>query len=289
MAEPGRDAVEGVAGRLAAAGVPTPGVDARLLVRHVPADELDAAVTRRQAREPLQLILGRVGFRYLDLEVRAGVFIPRPETEVLAGEAVDRVPRGGIVLEPCTGTGAVAVSVATESAAGQVHASDVSPAAVALARANARAAAAGTVQVHEGGLLAAMPGALRGKVDVLVANPPYVAEHETRGLEPEVVDWDPPEALIAGPTGHEVSDRLIAGAGDWLAPGGWLLLEVAEVRAADVRDRAIAAGLTQAAVIVDLTGRERIVVARMPGRRGPQADPPGREAAGHGLGRRARD
>jgi len=266
--------------RLAAAGVPTPAVDAEWLLRHVTgwsraelraragavlgADELSRLEElggRRAAREPLQLVLGSVGFRHLELEVRPGVFIPRPETEVLAGEALARLPAGGVAVEPCTGSGAVACAVAAEADPGLVVATDVSPAAVALARDNA-ARCGVEVTVACGDLLDPVDPVLRGRVDVLVANPPYVAADELDGLEPEVVAWDPPAALVAGPTGHEASDRLLAAATRWLVPGGWLLLEVAETRAAATAGRASAAGLTDVAVVADLAGRERIVVAR---------------------------
>jgi release factor glutamine methyltransferase len=277
------DARRQLALRLAAAGVPSPEVDAALLLRHVlgwsaarlrvdgeapidPAAEarLEDLARRREAREPLQLLIGSVGFRRLDIEVGPGVFIPRPETEVLAGEAIARVPPGGVVVEPCTGTAAVACAVADESGAGRVVATDIAPAAVALARANA-ARCGVAVEVLAGDLLAPVPAALRGRVDVLVSNPPYVAAGELAGLEPEVVDWDPPAALVSGPTGHEVTDRLIAAGVEWLAPRGWLLLEVADVRAVQTATRARAAGLVDVAVLRDLAGRDRVVVARRAG------------------------
>lgn len=268
-------------GRLRAAGVPSPEVDAALLVAHVTgwsrsrirlagpeaplpeaaADALAPLLARRAAREPLQLLLGSVGFRHLDLQVRPGVFLPRPETEVLAGEAIERTPAGGVVVEPCTGSGAIACAVATEAAA-RVHATDVSAAAVRLARANALATGA-QVEVVQGDLLDPLPAALRGRVDVLVSNPPYLADPEVGGLEPEVADWDPPAALVSGPTGHEVSDRLIAAAPAWLRPGGWLLLEVDAARATEAAGRCRAAGYEAAGVVADLTGRDRIVVARL--------------------------
>jgi release factor glutamine methyltransferase len=256
-------------------------VDAELLLRHVtgwsaadlvlfnahavPPAALDAfaqAVERRGRREPLQLIVGSVGFRYLEVEVRAGVFIPRPETEVLAGEAIARVPAGGVVVEPCTGTGAVACAVATESEAARVVATDVSEAAVALAAANAARCGAAAVQVVQGDLLEPIDPALQGAIDVLVSNPPYVAADEMAGLEPEVTEWDPREALVSGPTGHEISDRLVAAAGEWLRPGGWLLLEVGETRARDTAQRCRAAGFVETGVVADLAGRDRIVLAR---------------------------
>ncbi len=257
-----RERARRVAGRLRDAEVPDPDTDARLLVRHASPEGLAELVARREAREPLQLILGAVGFRYSDLEVRPGVFIPRPETEVLAGEAIERVGEGAVVVEPCTGSGAVAIAVATESPAGAVHATDSSPHAVDLARRNAAAVGA-EISVREGDLLSPLPSALLGRVDVLVANPPYVATAEVAGLEPEVADWDPRDALVSGPTGHEVTDRLIAQGRRWLAPEGWLLLEVAAPRAEATARRAEAAGYEAVGVIEDLTGRERIVRARL--------------------------
>jgi release factor glutamine methyltransferase len=268
--------------RLRGAGVPAPEVDAALLLAHVTgharsrlrlaADEpilpdvaaaLEALVVRRAAREPVQLLLGTVGFRYLDVAVRPGVFIPRPETEVLAGLAIDRVDAGGLVLEPCTGTGAIACAVATEAGA-RVVATDRSDDAVALARHNAAASGA-DVAVHLGDLLAPVPGALRGSVEVLVANPPYVAADELDDLSPVVAEWDPRDALVSGPTGHELSDRLTAEAPAWLRSGGWLLLEVDATRAAEAAARCRAAGYTGVEVVADLTGRERHVAARWPG------------------------
>lgn len=264
------------------AGIPTPAVDAEWLVRHVTdwsrtrlitnagtavGDDvltaLEPLVMRRAAREPLQLILGSVGFRYLDIEVRPGVFIPRPETEVLAGEAIARVPAGGTVIEPCTGTGAIACAVAQETHAATVIATDISSAAAELAAANAKRADL-PVTVLQGDLLAPVAAELRGQVDVLVSNPPYLTPDDLRGREPEVLDWDPLEALVAGPSGHEITDRLIAAAPAWLRPGGWLLLEVEATRAAETADRASAAGLADAHVLPDLTGTDRIVVARRP-------------------------
>jgi release factor glutamine methyltransferase len=222
---------------------------------------LDALAERRAAREPLQLLLASVGFRWLELSVRPGVFIPRPETELLAGEAIARTPPGGVVLEPCTGSGAVACAVAQESDARLVVATDRSPEAVAAARDNA-ARSGVAVTVLEGHLLDPVPAELRGVADVLVANPPYLAVDELARTEPEVRDWDPAAALVAGPTGHELSDALIALAPAWLRPGGWLLLEVDSSRARAAARRCLRAGLRAASVLPDLAGRDRIVVAR---------------------------
>lgn len=269
-----------VTSRLADAGVPTPAVDAELLLRHVTGwsrtrllvegavgeevlERLEPLVRRREQREPLQLIVGSVGFRYIDVVVRPGVFIPRPETEVLAGEAVERVPDGGIVVEPCTGTGAVACAVALEARAARVIATDHSPAAVELARLNAGRVGV-DVEVIRSDLLADVPHDVRGQVDVLVSNPPYLTPGDMDGREPEVARWDPHDALVAGVTGHEVTDRLIDAAGTWLRPGGWLLLEVDSSRAAETAVRATRAGLHDTGVVSDLTGADRVVVARRP-------------------------
>lgn len=285
------DALERLGACLARAGVPTPEVDAEWLACHVTAwsraelltrgdqpldpdavERLNELGARRAGREPLQLILGSVGFRHLDLAVRPGVFIPRPETETLAGEAIARTPRGGFVVEPCTGTGAVACAVATEAEPAVVVATDASSAAVSLARENA-ARYRLEVDVRRGDLLAPVDEQLRGRLHVLVANPPYVASHELASTEPEVHEWEPSEALVAGPTGHEVSDRLIDAALDWLAPGGWLLLEVDERRAEDVRARCVAGGLTDATVVRDPAGRNRVVAARLAADGSPEPTP----------------
>lgn len=273
------EALAVVSQRLATAGVPTPANDATWLVRHVldwsaarlvtgagerltaeQAARLDALAARRVAREPLQLLLGSVGFRHLDVEVRPGVFIPRPETELLAGEAIARTPRGGVVVEPCTGTGAVACALAAEAAPATVVATDRSPAAVALACDNA-ARSGVDVRVVRGDLLAPVPARLRGRVDVLVANPPYLAASELADAEPEV-HHDPLAALVAGPTGHEVVDRLLAETPAWLRPGGWLLVELDPRRAATSAARAEQRGYTDVAILPDLTGSDRILRAR---------------------------
>ncbi len=160
--------------------------------------------------------------------------------------------------------GAVACAVASETSAAMVIATDTSPAAVALACANARTLGL-DVTVLAGDLLDPVPTDLRGRVDVLVCNPPYLAADELAGLEPEVAGWDPPTALVAGPNGNEVADRLVAQAADWLAPGGWLLLEVDPSRAPAVVAAMRGAGLVDATIVADLTGAARFPVARRRG------------------------
>jgi release factor glutamine methyltransferase len=287
--------LEDVAARLDAAGVPRPEVDARWLVdamveRFGPdlvgcdAAVLDALVARRAAREPLQLVLGRTTFRWVEVACRPGVFVPRPETEVVAGVAIDAARTAGPaprVLEPCTGSGAIACAVASEVPRAQVVATDHAAAAVDLARDNAARLAAGIaptpwrpgpwpapgagVEVRHGRLLAAAPATWQGAVDVLVANPPYLPEHDTGTWAPEVGDHDPHDALVGGRDGHEVVDALLAAAPTWLRPGGTAVVEIDDRRGPDAVAVATGAGLVEVHVVQDLTGRDRAVVGRTPG------------------------
>jgi release factor glutamine methyltransferase len=263
--------------RLEESAVPSPALDARLLVRHalgwsaaeltLRADErlpperlrpVTELVRRRGERVPLQVLLGRWGFRRVELTMRAGVFVPRPETEVLVEEALRRAPADAVVVEPCTGSGAIAAALADERADLRVHATEIDPVAATLARENT-AAHGERVTVAIGDLLEPIDAALRGHVDVLVSNPPYLADGELDGLEPEVAQADPHRALVSGASGHEVTDRLIDAATDWLAPGGWLLMEADPRRADEVARRCRSAGLVDVAAWRDLAGRPRFV------------------------------
>ena len=274
--------LEAITARLAGAGIDSPRAEARWLLRDVldrssaqlvqgaadvpDADqvaELEHLAGRRATREPLQLVLGVMGFRGHDLIVRPGVFVPRPETELLVEHSLERLPAGAVVVEPCTGSGAVACAIAAERPDTHVTATDVEADAVALAAHNAVRLGV-TIDVRRGDLLDPVPCPLRGRVDLLVCNPPYLAADEVADLPPEVAGWDPRAALVAGPTGHEVSDRLIALAAPWLRSGGRLLLELDERRVGQVADRALAAGLRDADALVDLTGRVRYLTAQRP-------------------------
>lgn len=269
-----------IAARLERTGLPSAQADARWLIRHalgwsaaqlttgrdrpLTADQLTAVeqlVSRRAAHEPLQLVLGGTEFRGHHLDLRPGVFIPRPETELMVELVLDRLPAGGAVIEPCTGSGAIACAIAVERPGTPVVATDRDPAAVALAAHNAACLGA-AVDVRQGALLDPVPRRLRGRTAVLVANPPYLAERELADLPDDVARWDPVDALVAGPTGHEVSDALIAAAVPWLAAGGWLALELDERRVATAAARARAAGLADVAEVEDLTRRPRFVLAR---------------------------
>lgn len=269
-----------VATRLAAAGVSSPHVDARWLVAHVVdrfGDDLggcnvavlDGLVDRRLAREPLQRILGTTSFRWLDdVQVAPGVFVPRPETEIVAGEAIRAataaaaaVHRPPLVVDLCTGSGVIAVAVASEVPGSRVFATDLSPAACAATMANVCAAGV-EVEALLGDLAGPLPEALRGAVDVLVANPPYLPASDVDDWEPEVRDHDPHEALIGGVDGHEIVGRILTLAPDWLRPGGEVIVEIDDRRGADAVAVARAAGLVEVRLVQDLTGRDRAVVAQ---------------------------
>jgi release factor glutamine methyltransferase len=265
-----------IIGRLEAAGVPSPAADAGWLLAHAHAgglldhDHLETLVGRREHHEPLQLILGSWPFRTVELALAAGVFIPRPETEVVAGVAIDHARRlgpGAVVAEPCTGSGAIACSLLAEVPGVRVIATDRDPAAVALARRNLAAIAPhGRAEVLLGDLLDPLPVALRGHLDVLVVNPPYLPSAERDRLAREVVEHDPDAALFGGPDGHEVVEALLAAALDWLRPGGVVIVELDERRGLDAVAVATDLGLTEVQLIADLAGRDRAVVASVPGR-----------------------
>ena len=233
----------------------------------------DGMIRRRAAGEPLQYVLGRWGFRQLDLLVDQRVLIPRPETEVVV-EAVlvelrrmapERRPRPPVVVDLGTGCGAIALSVAKEAPGGvQVWATDSSPAALAVTRANLAGLGSGPatrVRLVEGHWFRALPEELRGQVDVVVSNPPYVAEGEV--LPREVADWEPGGALVAGPTGLEALAEIVGEASAWLRRPGVLVLEVAPHQALEVVRLARSQGLGDADARPDLQGRLRVVVARV--------------------------
>ena len=229
----------------------------------------EGMVRRRAEGEPLQYVLGRWGFRELDLLVDRRVLIPRPETEVVVEAVLVELRRLAcaqppVVVDLGTGSGAIALSVARETERAQVWATDSSPAALAVVRANLAGLGSGSatrVRLLEGPWFAALPEDLRGRVDVVVSNPPYVAEGEE--LPTEIARWEPREALVSGPTGLEALAEIVREAPGWLARPGVLVLEVAPHQAPDVLAMARAAGMAEADVRPDLQGRLRVVVARV--------------------------
>lgn len=279
--------VEGATRVLAEAGVGSPRHDAIALAAHalglprlelvlpppLPdgfAAEYAALVERRRAREPLQHITGSTVFRHLTLRVEPGVFVPRPETETVAQLAVDEARRvlatgrAPVVVDLCTGTGAIALAVDTEVPGARVVAVDLSPEAVGLARHNAGAVGSLGLRVEQADVRSDdLLADLAGTVDVVVSNPPYIPP-DAVPTDPEVRDHDPDLALYGGGAdGLEVPRAVVAAAVRLLAPGGLLVMEHAEVQDAPAREVAAATGaFAEVATAPDLTGRPRTLVAR---------------------------
>lgn len=225
-------------------------------------------VRRRSGGEPLQYVLGRWGFRTLDLFVDRRALIPRPETEQVVEAAVQVAEAWGrhplTVVDLGTGTGAIALSLAVELPMADVWATDVSEDALAVARANLTGIgtlAARRVQLRQGSWFAALPAALRGRIDLVVTNPPYVAAGEE--LPAEVADWEPRDALVGGPTGLEPAARILAEAPGWLARPAALVVEVAPHQAEPAARLATHAGFGAVEVRPDLAGRPRALVAHL--------------------------
>jgi release factor glutamine methyltransferase len=230
-------------------------------------------VARRKAGEPLQYVLGRWGFRQLDLLVDRRVLIPRPETEQVVAAALEcladlpGVSAGDpVIVDLGTGSGAIALSLALEGKRGQVWGTDASPDALAVARANLAGmggSAAARVRLVEGSWWSALPASLRGQVALAVSNPPYVSSAEMTSLPTEVAHWEPGAALEAGPTGLEAIAVIVAEAGEWLARPGAMVLELAPHQADAAIELARAAGFESVRVEPDLAGRDRALVARL--------------------------
>ncbi|MGN6128170.1 MAG: peptide chain release factor N(5)-glutamine methyltransferase [Humibacter sp.] len=270
--------------QLAAVGIPDPAVDAELLLGHVlqvsrgrvqalvvtdaplspgQAAEVRALAARRATREPLQHITGRAPFRSLDLLVGPGVFVPRPETELLAQLAVDALRAAAepqpIGIDLGTGSGAVAISMATEVPHAAVYAVERSPEAYAWAARNVAESGADNLELVHGDLADALPE-LTGRAAVVVSNPPYVPD-DAIPRDPEVRLFDPPAALYGGPDGLDVVRVLSRRARDLVRPGGLIAIEHGELQGEQVRDILTADGWRAAATHVDLTMRDRVTTA----------------------------
>lgn len=218
------------------------------------------AICQRCTGTPLQHLTGEQVFRRIELEVRPGVFVPRPETEVLVGLALDALDgtEAPVIVDVGTGTGAIALAIKDERPDARVFATDVSPEAVELARANAMRLGL-EVTFIEGDLLASLPEELRGWLDLVVSNPPYITPEEYDDL-PAEVKADPELALLGG---IEVYERLAAEALRWLRDGGVLAVETSASRGDAVAD-VFGASFMDVRVEQDLAGRDRVVLARRP-------------------------
>jgi release factor glutamine methyltransferase len=254
-------------------GVDTPRLDAELLAASAlrlsrlelatsPDRELDAdaagavraLVERRAGREPLAYVLGEWGFRRLVLRTDARALVPRPETEIVVERALAAIEGIGApsLVDVGTGSGAIALALADERPDARVTATDVSADALALARENAERLGL-AVELVRTELL----DGLAGPFDLVVSNPPYVAEDELGAVEPEVREWEPRLAVVD--TGQ--TERLVLAAREVLAPGGGIVLETHEAKAAEVAAALRAAGYDRATITRDLAGRERVVEA----------------------------
>lgn len=226
---------------------------------------LRAGVRRRAAGEPLQYVTGEVAFRHIVIKVRPGVLIPRPETEVLVGEVLGELAgvASPLVADVCTGSGCIALSIAHEHGAAKVFASDISPLAVEVAADNcARLGLSGRVTVGEGDLFSPLPSELRGRLDAVVSNPPYIPSADVPDLPAEVAGFEPHLALDGGADGLDVYRRLLDEARAWLRPGGLLAVELDE-RTTRKAAQAAQEWYEDVRVVADLAGRDRIVCARL--------------------------
>ncbi len=233
---------------------------------------LDAMVGRRVHGEPLQYVLGSWAFRTLDLMVDRRVLIPRPETEQVVEVALAELDRLGgrerptTVVDLGTGSGAIALSIAKERVRTQVWATDVSPGALDVATANVAGLGrpGARVRVLQGAWFDALPEELRGAVDLVVSNPPYVAT--TGELPEEVARWEPTGALWSGEDGLDDLRVLVGGAGEWLTDDGVLVCELSPEQVPALLALAVE-HFADVRVAPDLSGRDRALVAGRPLRR----------------------
>lgn len=271
-----REALKEATRRLEAAGVPDARLDAGWLLEEVSTiprleqftrgdfllgegaqTRFFALVSRREAREPLQYILGRAPFMGHEFAVRPGVLIPRADTEALCERAIIRLPRGGRALDLCCGTGCLGVSLALARPDAEVTLSDLSRDAVVLARENALLLGA-DVRAAQGDLFEPLQGRV---FDLILSNPPYIPSPGLPGLQPEV-KREPSLALDGGADGLAFYRRILSEAKGHLSPGGWLLLELGD-GGAEAVSALVPAEFERPAVYLDLAGRPRVLETRL--------------------------
>jgi release factor glutamine methyltransferase len=232
--------------------------------------QLDAMVARYRAGEPLAYVMGHWSFRTIELMVDRRVLIPRPETEMVAGRALE-LARGVAgqrrVVDLGTGSGAIGLSLAAELpiTGTEVWLTDYSTDAVDVARANAigLGRAAANVRVCHGSWFDALPVDVRGEIDVVVSNPPYIADGDAEVAE-SVLEYEPHTALFAGDDGLDDVRTIARDARDWLRSGGWLVMEIGYQQGDAVKALLEGFGYADVAIANDLTGRPRIAEARNP-------------------------
>jgi release factor glutamine methyltransferase len=224
-------------------------------------DRFTAAIDRRVRREPVAFITGHREFWGLDFEVTPATLVPRPETEMIVEEALRRLPAGGAptILDIGTGTGCLAVSIATERRQARVIATDISAAALLVARRNARAhGVADRIRL----VCTDLAGGIRARAELIVSNPPYVPDRPGAALPADVVSYEPATALFGGSDGLSVIRRLFASAMRHLAPGGTFVVEFGFGQEDSVREVATNHGWSVAGMLHDLQGIPRTIVLR---------------------------
>jgi len=226
-------------------------------------EELAAMVSRRAAGLPLEQVLGWADFCGLRVAVEPGVFVPRRRSEFMVrraaelGPAIAAVGESLVILDMCCGSGAVGLALAAALGQAELHAADIDPTAVHCARANL----AGVGLVYEGDLYAALPAGLRGRVDILIANAPYVPSAEIALLPAEARLHEPRVALDGGADGVQLHRGIAAGAPDWLAPGGYLLIETSE-RQAELTAQAFRSAGLNPQIVTDEDWSAAVVIGR---------------------------
>lgn len=249
-----------IAGVLRAAGCVFAEDEADLILSTA-RNDADAArmVERRAAGEPLEYVLGWAAFHGLRIEVDPGVFVPRRRTEYLVDQAVLLGRRGALVVDLCCGTGALGVAVASALPDVELYAADVEPIAVGNARRNVERFRG---EVFEGDLFEALPSDLRGRIDLLLCNVPYVPTDEVRFLPAEARLHEPLVTLDGGPDGLAVLRRVAAEAANWLAPAGHVVFETTEAQATAAVEFVAAHGLTARATTSEHLGATVVIGTR---------------------------
>ncbi len=249
--------------RLRAAGCVFAEDEARLLLDSAGTQaELAAMIDRRVAGDPLEYVLGWAEFCGLRIEVDPGVFVPRRRTEFLVHNAAALTKPGAVVVDLCCGSGAIGVALAAAVVGVQLHSSDIEFAATTCARRNVGRAGG---QVYQGDLYSALPGTLRGAVDTLVANAPYVPSGAIGLMPPEARIYESRVALDGGVDGLDVLRQVAAGASDWLTPGGHLLFEAGASQISKAIQAVADAGLAARVVRSDELNATVIIGAAPPG------------------------
>ncbi|MCW2801527.1 MAG: hemK [Aeromicrobium sp.] len=228
-----------VVDRLRAAGCVFAEDEAALLIEAASGSELEALVARRVGGEPLEYVLGWAGFCGLRISVEAGVFVPRRRTEFLVEQALELAAPEAIVVDLCCGTAAVGAALLAARPGIELHVADIDPVAIRCARRNVEPEG----HVHEGDLYEPLPASLRGRVDVLVVNAPYVPTDAIALMPPEARLYEAHSALDGGADGLDIQRRVAVEAPEWLAPGGHLLIETSVQQAPQTVEAFERAGL----------------------------------------------